>query len=115
VTDTTFGFLIVGAGIVAVLATVFAVTMRMGSAAGRPTPPRGVHLPAPSWLPVVMAVAAALLGAGLAFKPDGWIAQPVLAALGLLTLVSGIVGWVRAAGREWREVEHDSDHAAGGH
>jgi hypothetical protein len=115
VTDTTIGFLILGIGILAILATVFAVTLRTGPASGRPTPPRGVHLPPPSWLPVVMAVAAALLGAGLAFRPDGWIAQPVLAGLGLLTLVSGVVAWVRAAGREWREIEHDSDHAAGGH
>jgi hypothetical protein len=115
VSETTIGFLILGIGIVAVLATVFAVTLRVGPSAGRPTPPRGVHLPPPSWLPVALAVGAALLGAGLAFRPDGWIAQPILAALGFLTLVGGIVAWVRAAGREWREVEHDSDHSAGGH
>lgn len=113
--DTAFGFLIVGVGIVAVLVTVFAVTLRLGGSAGRPTPPRGVHLPPPSWLPVLLAIGAALLGAGLAFRPDGWIAQPVLAVLGLVTLVGGIVAWVRAAGREWREVEDGSDHSVGGH
>jgi tetrahydromethanopterin S-methyltransferase subunit E len=113
VNDTTIGFLILGIGIVAVLATVFAVTLRLGRAQQRGTPPDGVHLPPPSWLPVVMAVGAALIGAGLAFRPDGWLAQPLLAVPGLVVLIGGIVGWIRAAGREWREVEHGSDHSSG--
>lgn len=111
--DTTIGFLILGTGIVAVLATVFAVTLGVGRAQRRATPPDGVHLPPPSWLPVVLAIGAALVGAGLAFRPDGWLAQPLLAVPGLFVLVGGIVAWIRAAGREWREVEHGPDHSAG--
>jgi len=114
--DKTIGFLILGMGILAVLATVFVVTLRSGGGTrGRGAPPQGVHLPPPSWLPVVIAAGVALTGAGLAFRPDGWLAQPILALLGLLTLISGIVAWVRAAGREWRETESGTDHAAGSH
>jgi Na+-transporting methylmalonyl-CoA/oxaloacetate decarboxylase gamma subunit len=126
VNDTAIGFLILGLGIVLVLAVVFAVTLRGGGrAVGRPTPPRGVHLPAPSSLPVVMSVGAALLGAGLSFRPEEpWdipvlgaisgIAHPILGPLGLLILVLGIWGWVRAANREWIDVEH-GPHDTGAH
>lgn len=123
--DTTIGFLILGLGILLVLALVFAVTLR-GSrpAAGAATPPRGVHLPSPSMLPVVLSVGAALLGAGLSFRPETPWEQPVLGAisgvihpilgpLGLIVLVYGIWSWVRAAGREWRETEHGAHDAAG--
>ena len=124
--DTAIGFLILGLGIVLVLAVVFAVTLRGGGrAAGRPTPPRGVHLPAPSLLPVVMSVGAALLGAGLSFRPEEpWdvpvlgavsgISHPILGPLGLVILVLGIWGWVRAANREWTDVEH-GPHDTGAH
>lgn len=112
--DTTIGFLILGIGILLVLGTVFAVTMRRGSGGGRPTPPRGVHLPPPSMLPVTLSVGAALIGAGLAFRPDDFVVQPIPAILGLLVLVYGIVGWVGAAGREWRDTEHGA-HDEPGH
>ena len=105
ITDQTFGFLILGAGLVVVLAIVFAIVARV-SVPPRPHPPRGVHLPPPSYLPVVLSLAALLLGAGLAFRLEGWIVNPFLAAAGLLVLVAGCVAWVRAAGREWRETEH---------
>jgi Na+-transporting methylmalonyl-CoA/oxaloacetate decarboxylase gamma subunit len=126
VNDTAIGFLILGLGIVLVLAVVFAVTLRGGGrAAGRATPPKGVHLPAPSALPVVMSVGAALLGAGLSFRPEEpWdvpvlgaisgIAHPILGPLGLVILVLGIWGWVRAANREWIDTEHGS-HDTGAH
>jgi hypothetical protein len=126
VNDTTIGFLILGLGIVLVLALVFAVTLRGGGrAAGRPSPPRGVHLPSPSMLPVVLSLGAALIGAGLSFRPEEpWdlpllgaisgVAHPILAPLGLVIMVLGIWGWVRAANHEWRETEHGS-HDGGAH
>jgi hypothetical protein len=114
--DTAVGFLLLGSGIVLVLAVVFAVTLRSGRGPGaRAKPPRGVHLPAPSPLPVVVSVAAALLGAGLAFRADGQIANPYLAIPGVLVLVYAIWAWVRAAGREWREVERGPHDDAPGH
>jgi hypothetical protein len=114
--DKAIGFIIIGLGILGVLSTVFIVTLRVGSRqATRPTPPHGVHVPLPSWLPVIIAVGCGLLGAGLAFRPDGWPVEPILGVLGLLTLATGIVLWVRAAGHEWRETEGGPDHASGGH
>lgn len=123
--DTAIGFLILGLGILAVLALVFAVTLRGGQ---RPYsaahPPKGVHLPPPSSLPVIMSVGAALLAAGLAFKPDeAWdvvvlgaisdVIHPIIGPLGLLVLLYGIWAWVRAAGREWRDQEQGAHDAAG--
>jgi hypothetical protein len=113
--DATVGFLLLGSGILLVLAVVFAVTMRTGRQPVPAKPPRGVHLPAPSPLPVVVSVAAALLGAGLAFRPEGQIANPYLAIPGLLVLLYAIWAWVRAAGREWRDVEHGPHDDATGH
>jgi hypothetical protein len=114
--DTAIGFLLLGFGIVLVLAVVFAVTMRTGrQPSARPKPPRGVHLPAPSPLPVVVSVAAALLGAGLVFRADDQIANLYLAIPGLLVLVYAIWAWVRAAGREWQDVEHGPHDDAPGH
>jgi len=114
--DTAIGFLLLGFGIVLVLAVVFAVTMRTGrQPSARPKPPRGVHMPAPSPLPVVVSVAAALLGAGLVFRADDQIANLYLAIPGLLVLIYAIWAWVRAAGREWRDVEHGPHDDAPGH
>ena len=122
--DTTIGFLILGLGIVLVLALVFAITLRTGRArAERPTPPRGVHLPPPSYLPVVMSIGAALIGAGLSFRPeDAWevpvlgaisgVIHPILGPVGLVVMVLGIWAWVRAAGREWHEAEQGSHDGA---
>ena len=46
------------------------------------------------------------MGAGLAFRGDDQLANPFLAIPGLLIFLYGIVvAWVRAAGREWDEVE----------
>ena len=116
VNDTTVGFLLLGAGIVLVLAVVFAVTIRTGrGSVARAKPPRGVHLPAPSPLPLVVSVAAALLGAGLAFRADDQLANPFLAIPGVLVLLYAIWAWVRAAGREWRDVEHGPHDDVPGH
>jgi hypothetical protein len=119
--DSTIGFLILGTVIVLVLAIVFAVTMRGYAPRPRPTPPPGVHLPPGSMLPVVLSVGAALLGAGLTFKPDdpypivvldvlSKIFNPFLAVPGIVVLLYGIWSWVRAANREWRETEAGGSH-----
>ncbi|HEY7464380.1 MAG TPA: hypothetical protein VH987_08090 [Candidatus Limnocylindria bacterium] len=124
--ETTVGFLIIGVGIILVLAVVYAVTARRGSAGPPPTPPPGVHLPPGSMLPVIMSVGALLIGAGLIFKPEEPFALPVLDAIsramnpfigipGLLVLLYGVWGWVRAANREWRETESGSHHDAAEH
>jgi hypothetical protein len=105
-TNTTIGFLIVGIGMLVVLGIVYAISSRPRPAGKRPTPPHGVHLPPPSYLPVVVSVGGALMGAGLAFKPEDQLANPFLAIPGLVIFVLGVLWWVRAANREWREVEH---------
>ncbi len=109
-TDTTLGYLLVGIGILFVLGLVFAVSTREGRADRAEVihPPSGVHLPPPSWLPLLMSVAAALLGAGLVFTP--WLLVP-----GGLVLLAGAVGWFRAAGREWRGVAQGEGHDGGAH
>src|SRR5918992_4280605 len=60
--DTLIGFLIVGLGMLVVLGVVFAVSSRPRPAGPPPNPPQGVHLPPPSYLPVVVSLAGALLG-----------------------------------------------------
>jgi hypothetical protein len=110
-TDTAIGFLIVGLGMLVVLGVVFAVSSRPRPATGRSAPPRGVHLPPPSFLPVVLSIGAALIGAGLAFRSPDQLANPFLAIPGLVIFVLGVLWWVRAANREWREVEA-GDHGS---
>jgi hypothetical protein len=125
--ETTVGFLILAVGIVLVLSLVFVVTLRGGGAGRpRPSPPPGVHLPPPSMLPVVLSIGAALLGAGLIFKPDDPYSLPVLdvisramnplvGLLGLAVFLYGIWSWVRAAGHEWHETEAGPPHDSAGH
>jgi tellurite resistance protein TehA-like permease len=113
-TDTALAFVLLGVGIVFVLSVVFAISLRSGPRPGRPTPPRGVHLPPPSILPAILAVGAAVLAAGLAFKPDDAIANVYLAIPGVLILVAAIVAWVRAANHEWVDTDrgaHDDGSA----
>jgi hypothetical protein len=112
-TDAAFGFLLLGIAMLVVLGIVFAIASRGGPRADHRTPPAGVHMPNPSFLPVVFSVAATLIGAGLAFRRDEEIANPFLMIPGLAALVLGIVAWVRAANHEWREVEHGSHHDDG--
>ncbi len=113
--DTAIGYLIIGIGILVVLGVVFAISSRLGTVTGRPTPPRGVHLPSPSYLPVVMSLGMALLGGGLAFRAEEQLANPFLAIPGLLVLILGIVAWIRAANHEWRDTERGSHDDAAAH
>jgi hypothetical protein len=115
VNDTAFGYLLLAIGITFVLGVVYAVTSHLSVSTLRPKPPRGVHLPNPSALPVIMAVGGALLGAGLAFRADDQLANPFLAVPGLLVFLYAVVAWVRAAGREWDEVERGPHDDAAGH
>ena len=116
ISDQAIGYVILGVGILVVLGLVFAIASRgAGPAGARPRPPRGVHLPSPSFLPVVLSVAAFLLGAGLAFKPEGQLANPFLAIPGLVVLIVGAFGWFRASGHEWRETERGPHDDAAAH
>ena len=113
--DTAIGYLILGIGMAVVLGVVFVIAARAGGSGPRPKPPAGVHLPPPSALPVIMSVGAALLGSAFVFRPEGQVANLWLLVPGLVVLVGAIVAWIRAANREWREVEHgshDDGHAA---
>jgi hypothetical protein len=112
--DTLIGYLIVGVGILFVLGLVFTITSVQASAAGRPHPPRGVHMPRPSLLPFIFSIGAAMLGAGLALHKIGPILY-VLAALGVVVIAYAAVSWVRAAGQEWKETEGGPHDEAGGH
>ena len=124
--DSTIGFLILAVAIVLLLAIVFAVTVRSSAPGPRPTPPPGVHLPPGSFLPVIMSVGAFLIGAGFTLKPDDAYTFPVLDVLsrifnpflalpGIVVLLYGVWSWVRAANREWREVESGPHHDAPEH
>ena len=107
-TDTAIGFALLGIALVVVLGVVFVIASRGGPAGERPTPPPGVHMPGPSFLPVVLSVGAALLAAGFAFRGEWSLANPFLAVPGLVVFVAGAVSWVRAANHEWHDVEHGS-------
>lgn len=115
--DTAFGYLLLGIGIIFSLGLVYALTSHVGGGPkAKPKVPRGVHLPNPSALPVIMAIGGSLLGAGLAFRGDDQpIANPWLAIPGLVVFVFGIFAWVRAAGREWEETERGPHDDASGH
>jgi hypothetical protein len=110
-TDAALGFLLLGIAMVVVLGIVFVMASRGGGPRGpEAKPPAGVHMPGPSFLPVVFSVAVALLGAGVAFKPEEQIANWFILVPGAVLLVAGMVAWVRAANREWHDVEHGSHH-----
>lgn len=114
-TDTAIGFILLGVAMLVVLGVVFVISSRAGPAGERPHPPRGVHLPPPSYLPVVLSAGMLLLGAGLAFRPQDQLANPWLAVPGLAVLVGAIIAWVGAANREWRDTEHGSHDEPGVH
>jgi plastocyanin len=60
-------------------------------------PPAGVHIPGPSFLPLLAALGVAILFAGLVF--GGW-----LLAVGVIFTVVSLLGWLSAARREYRQV-----------
>ncbi len=113
--DTAIGYVLLGIGIVVALGVVFAISSRGGGARTHRTPPRGVHIPGPSILPVVISMSAALMGAGLVFRGEDQIANPFIAIPGVLVLVLGVLAWIRAANHEWREVEHGSHDDGSAH
>ena len=80
--DTAIGFVLLGIALIVVLGVVFVIASRGGPAVETPKPPPGVHMPGPSFLPVVLSVGAALLAAGFAFRGDWALANPFLAIPG---------------------------------
>jgi hypothetical protein len=112
-TDQLIGFLLIGLAAVAVAAIVAAAARGRARAALHPPP--GVHVPPGSWLPILWAVAASLVGAGLAFKPEDQPLNWLFAIPGLVLIVVAAVLSVRVAGREWRETEHGSHDEGAGH
>jgi plastocyanin len=65
-------------------------------------PPPGVHMPGPSFLPILGAIGTAMLFLGLVFGE--W-----LLAVGVIALVLTLVGWLRDARREYiKTVEADA-------
>ncbi len=62
------------------------------------TPPEGVHIPPPSFRPILVAVSMTLLVAGMVV--GGWAM-----ALGAIALVLTLLGWLRDARREYVAVE----------
>ena len=61
-------------------------------------PPPGVHLPGPSWRPVLASIAMAVLFYGLVFGG-------ALLVVGFLMLIVSLVGWLIDARREYKDVE----------
>ncbi|HVH52838.1 MAG TPA: hypothetical protein VNA32_01755, partial [Actinomycetota bacterium] len=59
-----------------------------------PGPPPGVHVPGPSFRPLLAALGLFLLFAGLVFP--GW-----LLAIGLLALIAALLGWLSDARKEY--------------
>jgi plastocyanin len=61
-------------------------------------PPSGVHMPGPSFRPLLASLGTALLFAGLVF--GGWVL-----AVGVLALVVSLLGWLNDARKEYVKVE----------
>jgi plastocyanin len=61
-------------------------------------PPAGVHIPGPSWRPIIVSIALAILFVGLV------TGGPLLVA-GLLAVFIALGGWLFDAGREYRATE----------
>jgi plastocyanin len=61
-------------------------------------PPAGVHVPGPSYRPLLASISAAAMLLGL-------VIDPVVFVAGLLMTVIGLLGWLNDARKEYREVE----------
>jgi plastocyanin len=61
------------------------------------TPPPGIHMPGPSFRPILVSTAVALLLVGL-------IAGPAVLLAGVFALIVTLVGWLRDARREYAGV-----------
>jgi len=65
-------------------------------------PPPGVHMPGPSFRPILASIGVFLLLLGLVFP--GWII-----AVGIGFLIASLLGWLNDAGKEWhRTVDADT-------
>jgi plastocyanin len=62
-----------------------------------PGPPPGVHMPGPSFRPILASLGVAVLFAGLVF--GGWVLL-----VGLLFLVTALLGWLNDARKEYQQV-----------
>jgi plastocyanin len=62
-----------------------------------PGPPPGVHMPGPSFRPILAALATFVLFAGLVF--GGWVL-----AVGVIFTIVSLLGWLHDAGREYHQV-----------
>lgn len=60
-------------------------------------PPEGVHMPGPSFRPILVSIAAAILFAGL-------VVGPALLVGGIVLLFISLVGWLGDAGHEYHAV-----------
>jgi len=63
-------------------------------------PGESIHLPGPSFQPVVVAF-------GITLAVVGVVLFPVLAAIGLIIAAIGIFGWIRDTRREMSELPLD--------
>ena len=106
--DTAIGFALVGIGMLVVLGVVFVVFSRGGPAEPRPIPPRGVHLPQPSFLPVVLSLGGRADRRRTGVPRRRPARQPVPGHPRPLVFVLGAIWWVRAANHEWHDTEHGS-------
>ena len=66
-------------------------------AAGHAGPPAGVHVPGPSFRPLLAAIASGAMLLGL-------VIDPIVFLAGLLMTVIGLLGWLNDARKEYREV-----------
>jgi plastocyanin len=62
-----------------------------------PGPPPGVHVPGPSFRPLLAALGVAVLFAGLVF--GGWVL-----AVGVIFTIVSLLGWLNDARKEYRQV-----------
>jgi hypothetical protein len=62
--------------------------------------PEGVHMPAPSIQPLILAIGMTILGFGIVFRGFAiWLSDefsiPIIMVLGLIVALAGFIGWIR--------------------